>query len=286
MVQLQSCATLVNASTLCLRFKMENTAINQILSGTKPLTELVHNRSGSLFFKALSITLLFMAGFPDDLVQKETKHRNLDLLQKYYRTDEGAEGELLFLPHPFAYDNGTHEPHNLTKKTPPEKSKGRKHTNAVIKSQNSQKTQSHQQATPTSSAATQFGLTGYSSAYTYAMAAFHSMPSQISSQETPHTPNPALSPSNANHRMLLLSQPASTFVPVMYWPPPNAFLPGPYPSTFGYHSFPSAANYMSFQTQPHYNHTKLLEGSGKNDLASDETDSDSDSSCSGCSGHK
>ena len=47
---------------------------------------LVHIRSGSFFFKALGITLLFMAGFPDDLVQRETKYRNLDLLQKYYRS--------------------------------------------------------------------------------------------------------------------------------------------------------------------------------------------------------
>lgn len=46
---------------------------------------LVHVRSGSFFFKALGITLLFMAGFPDDMVQRETKYRNLDLLQKYYR---------------------------------------------------------------------------------------------------------------------------------------------------------------------------------------------------------
>jgi hypothetical protein len=46
---------------------------------------LVHVRSGSFFFKALGITLLFMAGFPDNLVQKETKYQNLDLLQKYYR---------------------------------------------------------------------------------------------------------------------------------------------------------------------------------------------------------
>ncbi|KAG6641680.1 hypothetical protein CIPAW_09G091500, partial [Carya illinoinensis] len=46
---------------------------------------LVHIRSGSFFFKALGITLLFMAGFPDDLVQRETKYRKLDLLQKYYR---------------------------------------------------------------------------------------------------------------------------------------------------------------------------------------------------------
>ncbi|XP_041023213.1 uncharacterized protein LOC121264199 [Juglans microcarpa x Juglans regia] len=46
---------------------------------------LVHIRTRSFFFKALGITLLFMAGFPNDLVQRETKYRNLDLLQKYYR---------------------------------------------------------------------------------------------------------------------------------------------------------------------------------------------------------
>ncbi|RDX81389.1 hypothetical protein CR513_37940, partial [Mucuna pruriens] len=249
---------------------------------------LVHYRSGSFFFKALGITLLFMAGFPDDLVRRETKYRNLDLLQKYYRTDEDAEGEELFLPHPIACDNGTHEPHNLTKKTPPAKSKGRKQANAIIKSHNSQKTPS-QQATPTSSAATQFGLTGYSSAYTYAMAAFHSMPSQKSSQDTSHIPNQGLATCSANvsgNHPMLLPQPASTFVPVMYWPPPNAFLHGPYPSTYGYQSFPSAANYMSFQTRPYYNDPKLLESSGKKDLASDESDSDSDSSSSGCSERK
>ncbi|KAL9325490.1 hypothetical protein ACSQ67_006135 [Phaseolus vulgaris] len=249
---------------------------------------LVHSRSGSFFFKALGITLLFMAGFPDYLVQRETKYRNLDLLQKYYRSDEDAEGEELFLPHSIACDNGTPEPHNLTKKTLPAKSKGKKHPNAIIKSQNSQKTPS-QQAAPTSSAATQFGLTGYSSAYTYAMAAFHSMPSQVSSQDNSHILNPAPANSITNvsgNHGILLPQPASSFLPVMYWPPPNAFLPVPYTSTYGYHSFPTAANYVSIQTQPYLNHPKSLEGSGKNDLASDETDSDTDSSTSGCSEHK
>lgn len=57
---------------------------------------LANIRSGSFFFKALGITLLFMAGFPDDLVRKETKY-NLDLLQKYYRycynCTEGNEKE-------------------------------------------------------------------------------------------------------------------------------------------------------------------------------------------------
>jgi len=121
------------------------------------------------------------------------------------------------------------------------------------------------------------------------MAAFHSMPSQVSSQDISQILNPALANSITNvpgNHGILPPQPASSFVPVMYWPPPNAFLPGPYTSTYGYPSFPSAANYLSIQTQPYFNHPKLLEGSGKNDLASDETDSDTDSSTSGCSGHK
>ncbi|XP_047164110.1 uncharacterized protein LOC124833631 isoform X2 [Vigna umbellata] len=240
---------------------------------------LVHCRSGSFFFKALGITLLFMAGFPDYIVQRETKYRNLDLLQKYYRTDEDAEGEELFLPHSIGCDNGTPEPHKLTKKTLPAKSKGKKNPNVIIKQKNPS-----QQEAPTSSAATEFGLTGYSSAYTYAMAAFHSMPSQVSSQDISHILNPALVNSitnvSGNHGMLP-PQPASSFVPVMYWPPPNAFLPGPYTSTYGYHSFPAAANYLSIQTQPYFNHPKSLEDSRKNDLVSHETNSDTDSSTSG-----
>ncbi|KAK7292410.1 hypothetical protein RIF29_08189 [Crotalaria pallida] len=235
---------------------------------------LVHIRSGSFFFKALGITLLFMAGFPDALVQRETKYQNLDLLQKYYRTDEDAEREELFHPHPISRDNVTHEPKSLTKNTVPAKSKGRKPSNDMIKSHNSQNTPS-QQSTPTSSPLTQFGLTGYSSAHSYAMAAFHSMASNIS-QDT-----------CGGSYCMLAPQPSSTFVPMpmTYWPPPNAFVSGPYPSTYGYQSFPNTPNYMSFHTQPYYNHPtccssvpKLVEGSGKNDLASDETDSDSDSS--------
>lgn len=56
---------------------------------------LVHIRSGSFFFKALGITFLFMAGFPDDLVRRETKYRNLDLLQKYYRYMKLKEFKIL-----------------------------------------------------------------------------------------------------------------------------------------------------------------------------------------------
>ncbi|WJX91334.1 hypothetical protein P8452_73125 [Trifolium repens] len=264
---------------------------------------LVHVRSGSFFFKALGITLLFMAGFPDNLVQKETKYQNLDLLQKYYRTDEDAEGEDLFFQHISAYNDGTHEPQNSTKKVLPAKSKKRMNSNVVIKSDDLQKNPT-QQPTPMkmSSAATQFGLTGYSStpSPTYAMPTtlFHSMPSQIS-QNSSHMPNPALVPYSTNHSSYQMQPPqptaANTFLPVMYWPPPppTAFFPGPYPTTFGYHSLPSTASYMSFQTRPYYyNHPtcnfsleKLLDGRGKSEPASDETESDTDSSGS-CTEHK
>ncbi|OIW00063.1 hypothetical protein TanjilG_26400 [Lupinus angustifolius] len=233
------------------------------------MATLVHIRSGSFFFKAMGITLLFMAGFPGDLVKRETKYRNLDLLQKYYRTDEDAEGEELFLPQIIACDNGTEEAQNLTKKTVSTKPKGRKHSNEISNSHNSKNSPS-QQSKPTSSAATQFGLTGYSTGHSYAnaMAAFHSMASQIS-PNTYHGLHSMLPP-----------QPTSSFVPILYWPPSNAFVPGPYPSTNGYQCFPNTPNYMSFQTQPYYNYptcissvSKLVEGSGKNDLATDESDS-------------
>uniref|UniRef100_A0A7N0UF75 Uncharacterized protein n=1 Tax=Kalanchoe fedtschenkoi TaxID=63787 RepID=A0A7N0UF75_KALFE len=60
---------------------------------------LVHVRGGGFFFKTLGITLLFMAGFSDDVVKKETEYRSLDLLRKYYRTDAETEGQEVFLPH-------------------------------------------------------------------------------------------------------------------------------------------------------------------------------------------
>jgi hypothetical protein len=201
------------------------------------------------------------------------------------------------------FKQGNREPQNSTKKVLPAKSKKRMNSNVVIKSDDLQKNPT-QQPTPMkmSSAATQFGLTGYSSTpsptYAMPMTPFHSMPSQIS-QNSSHMPNPALVPYSTNHSsyQMLPPQPtaASTFLPVMYWPPPppTAFFPGPYPTTFGYHSLPSTASYMSFQTRPYYyNHPtcnfsleKLLDGRGKSEPASDETESDTDSSGS-CTEHK
>ncbi|KAI9123773.1 hypothetical protein K1719_005073 [Acacia pycnantha] len=234
---------------------------------------LVHIRSGSFFFKALGITLLFMAGFPDKIVQRETKYRNLDLLQKYYRTDEDAAEEELFLPHPIAYDShGSAKPQSSSRKPLAAKSGGKKHTNSMNKSQTIHKT-STSKSIPASSGPSQFDLTGYSSSHTLAMAAFHS-------QDTSQLRNN----NNASYQILPPLQPTTAYVPLMYWPPPPSAFP------YAYHqSFPSAASYLSFQSQPHFNHqtysssvtmtTKLLlEGSGKNEVASDQIDSDSGSS--------
>ncbi|OMO64263.1 hypothetical protein CCACVL1_21935 [Corchorus capsularis] len=115
---------------------------------------LVHVRSWSFFFKALGITLLFMAGFPDNFVQRETKYRNLDLLQKYHRTDEDAEGEELFLSHPIDFNT------KLTGKTTSTKPKGKKRTNSSSKSQDSPNASVEQSAPSGSRNATQFGLMG------------------------------------------------------------------------------------------------------------------------------
>ncbi|KAJ7967689.1 Homer protein isoform 2 [Quillaja saponaria] len=254
---------------------------------------LVHIRSGSFFFKALGITLLFMAGFPDDLVQRETKYRNLDLLQKYYRTDEDAEGEELFLPHPIPCDTQiSPEPHHVIRKSISNKTRGRKHTNSISKSPNLARPLVEQSTPSSSTPPTQFGLTGYPSIDTHAMATFQPVQSQVLT-DAPQMSNPVLANSGTqvshNHNLYHMFQPrpANAFMPMMYWPPPTAFPPAPYPSTYGYQSFPSTGNYISFHPWPYYGHPScsssipnLLEGSGKNKVTGEETVSESDNSSS------
>ncbi|KAK8664877.1 hypothetical protein V6N13_084650 [Hibiscus sabdariffa] len=252
---------------------------------------LVHIRSGSFFFKALGITLLFMAGFPDDLVQRETKYRNLDLLQKYYRTDKDAEGEDLFLSHS---DTASPSSEPLTSKTTSTKPKGRRQTNSNSKSHNLPKA-SYQQSVPSSSThPTQFGLMGYTSIQTHAMAAFQNTPSQApadtsrASNTTTKSPGNNISYHNQAPYHLFPPQPANSFMPPMvFWPPPNVFPSGAYPTAYGYRSFPTNANYVSIHPRPYYNHhssscftPKIIEGIQKNASASSERHSDSDSSSS------
>ncbi|GMI93306.1 hypothetical protein HRI_002999900 [Hibiscus trionum] len=254
---------------------------------------LVHIRTGSFFFKALGITLLFMAGFSDDLVQRETKYRNLDLLQKYYRTDKDAEGEELFLSHSNTQTSPSSKP--LILKTTSTKPKGRRQTNYNSKSHNLQKAAAYQQSVPSSSThPTQFGLMGYTSIQTHAMAAFQTTPSQApaNTSRVSNTTTKSLGNNISYHNQtpchLFTPQPANSFMPPMvFWPPPNVFPSGPYPTAYGYQSFPTNANYFSIHPRPYYNHPssncftpKTIEGSRKNVSASSERYSDSDSSSS------
>ncbi|KAA8515505.1 hypothetical protein F0562_018883 [Nyssa sinensis] len=250
---------------------------------------LVHIRSGSFFFKALGITLLFMAGFSDDLVQKETKYRNLDLLQKYYRTDEDAEGEELFLLHPMTSDTQV-SPNSLqlTGKTISTKSKGKKHANSISKPHNLKRASILQSPPSSAAPSTQFGLLGNTSIQTHATTAFQS-PSDSQPISDPVITSSGLkvSYSNQTSYSMFPPHPANAFVPMMYWPPHNAFPPCPYPSSYGYQSFPSTGNFISIHPQSYYSHPssnplipKMVKGTGKNDATSEEADSDSNSSSS------
>ncbi|KAK8273562.1 hypothetical protein V6Z12_D10G014000 [Gossypium hirsutum] len=246
---------------------------------------LVHIRSGSFFFKALGITLLFMAGFPDDIVQRETKYRNLDLLQKYYRTDKDAEGEELFLSHSVASNIAS--PSSQPLKTTSTKTKGKRHTNSNNKSLTLPKALYHQSAPSSSTHPAQFGLMGYTSIQTHAMATFQTTTSQARPNTTKSLGN-NISYHNQTPYHLFPPQPANSFMPMVFWPPPNVFPPGPYPPTYSYRSFPTNANYVSVHPQPYYNHPssscftpKITEGNnGKNVSASSEPDSNSNSSSS------
>ncbi|GMI77511.1 hypothetical protein HRI_001420400 [Hibiscus trionum] len=243
---------------------------------------LVHIRSGSFFFKALGITLLFMAGFPDDLVQRETKYRNLDLLQKYYRTDKDAEGEELFLSH---YNTASPSSQPLTSKTTSTKTRGRRQTNSNSKSHNLPKA-SHQQSAPSSSThAAQFGLMGYTSIQTHGTAAFTTIQSQAAANTsrvlntTTKSIGNDISYHNQTPYHLFPPQPANSFMPMVFWPPLNAFPPSPYPTTYGYRSFPTNANYLAIHPRPYYNHpSSSCFTPRKNVSTSSEHDRDSDSS--------
>ncbi|KAF5729051.1 hypothetical protein HS088_TW21G01208 [Tripterygium wilfordii] len=253
---------------------------------------LVHIRTGSFFFKALGITLLFMAGFPDDLVQRETKHQNLDLLQKYYRTDEDAKGEELFLPHPETCDTSTANSQLLTGKMILTKLKGKKQTNHVNKPANSQKSSALQYEPSNTAPPAQFGLMGYNPIHAQPVASFLPMPS-LSPAEISAIPKPVITGSvstvphsNQTPYHMFPPQPPSVFMPMIYWPPPSAFPPSSYLSTYGYQSFPSIGSYMSTHPQPYYNPScspfipKMVEDHKKTDIAPEEASTDSASSSS------
>lgn len=236
---------------------------------------LVHVRSGSFFFKALGITLLFMAGFTDQLIQKETKYRSLDLLQKYYRKDEDAEGEKLFLEHPET--SNTQAAFKLDQSTAKKistKFKPKRHSHAAYKPPNSERSLRYLQSVNTS-CAPQFGLVGYNSIHTQAPGvdkassskpAFNNHPSNISSS------NPG------SYNMFPPHQPVNGFIPMMYWP---------HPSTYAYAPLPSSASYFSVHPNSCYTYPpshsffpKIVGGTGRTNAVSEESGDDSGSSSS------
>lgn len=180
-----------------------------------------------------------------------------------------------------------------TGKTVLTKARGRKKTSSNAKPNNLQRS-SAQHSTPSSSAPpTQFGLMGCNSIHTQSMAAVQPMPSQTSADtleiSNPVIPSTATNVSFRNQTPyhVFPQQQANAFLPIMYWPPPNPFPPGPYPSTYGFPSFPSTANYISIHQQPYYSHPSSspfspnkVAGTLKNNAALVEADSDSDSSSS------
>ncbi|XP_023542600.1 uncharacterized protein LOC111802457 isoform X1 [Cucurbita pepo subsp. pepo] len=244
------------------------------------MARLANPRSGSFFFKALGITLLFMAGFPDDLVRKETKYRNLDLLQKYYRTDKDAVGEELFLARSTADSNDDKfVQEQLAGNTISTKSRGKKQTSTSEQPGSSDKTAPH-----LASSSTKFGSVGYTSIQTRAMAAFQSLPSPSQTPIESNHPISSCAVASYQNQNPLNYFPPNAFVPLMYWPPPNSFNPGLYPSAYTYHSFPYSGNFISFN-QPHCSFPcspfmpKAMEDAKNEDL-SEETDSNSDTTSS------
>nr|XP_009769825.1 PREDICTED: uncharacterized protein LOC104220621 [Nicotiana sylvestris] len=193
---------------------------------------LVHIRSGSFFFKALGITLLFMAGFPNDLVQRETKYKKLDLLQKYYRTDEDAKREELFLSHTET-DTINISPNSQQGKKVSTKSKSKRE--AISKSKTSEKATIIHSEPSCSATPAPFGLMNFASS-----------PSQIniavpSSQAPVDMPKPVMANTASNipyHNQcsypVVPMYPPHSVVPLVYWPQRNVFPTCPYPSSYRY----------------------------------------------------
>ncbi|KAI6704046.1 hypothetical protein NL676_013182 [Syzygium grande] len=236
---------------------------------------LVHVRSGSFFFKALGITLLFIAGFTDHLIQKETKYRSLDLLQKYYRKDEDADGEKLFLEH--QETTNTQAALKLDQSTTKKfstKFKPKRQSHAAHKPSNSERSLGCLQSV-TTSCAPQFGLVGFNSIHTQAPGVDKASSSKLAINNNAGSmsfTNPTL------YNVLPPHQPINGFIPMMYWPPP---------STYAYASLPSSASYFSLHPHSCYTYPpshsffpNIDRGTGKTDAVSEESGDDSKSSSS------
>ncbi|MCD7451040.1 hypothetical protein HAX54_009405 [Datura stramonium] len=251
---------------------------------------LIHIRSGSFFFKALGITLLFMAGFPNDLVQRETKYKNLDLLQKYYRADEDAEREELFLSH--SETDAINVSPNFQQEKKASKSKSKRE--AISKMKTSEEIPSptiHSEPLCSAPPPKPFGLMGYTSS-----------PSQmtipIMSYQAPEDTREPVMANTASiihyHNQcsypVIPIYPTNSVMPFVYWPQPNAFTPFPYPSSYRYIAPGSCIPVQTYSSYySHMCHNPLIPetlGTEKQNGASNEAKRESNSSSSSTDSRK
>ncbi|KAG6553149.1 hypothetical protein Mapa_005208 [Marchantia paleacea] len=256
---------------------------------------LVHIRTGSFFFKALGITLLFMAGFPDDLVRKETKYRNLDLLQKYYRSDEDAKQDILFHPYPtFVPQQNSIAGPSIPHKTSPlgPKTIGKKGPPLIL-SKPPNTTQTVPRYLQLMSTRTPLNLPfrGPPVAFPPALPPVPTVPPTSGTPGIPSSPG-SLPPPFMYPGYAPVQRAPNGYPPLPVWPPVNNYptLPGAYPPQHPYVYSPYAHS-SQYGAQPFYGppygyppfggHPLNSKKEIKKEVEGSESDSDSDSNSSG-----
>ncbi|GLJ21389.1 hypothetical protein SUGI_0393790 [Cryptomeria japonica] len=260
---------------------------------------LVHIRTGSFFFKALGITLLFMAGFPNDFIQKETKYHNLDLLQKYYRSDEDTEGEELFHTYPILYATQamTNAPSLQGKRVSGQGKLSGKKKPPLLLSKPQMPQKIYMPSISARSMSTRFGLVGFPTFPVTTGAALPSLPHHTfpsasassniaitSSTAFRNSPFPPLPP-YAIFTPFAVQRPPNGVLSMPMWHNVNSYPKNMYPySSYGCQSIPPL--YGFHRSHPYYNHSffssfpsDVKEGMGKHDELN-ESNSDLDGSSS------
>lgn len=231
---------------------------------------LVHIRTGSFFFKALGITLLFMAGFTDDVVRRETKYCNLDLLQKYYRSDLDADGEELFHSYPMFYPLQA----VMTAPTVPaksvltgSKSSGKRQPPVLLsKPPISQAARYVLPVSGRSMSSEQFRSSSFpqvltTSGVTLSLPSPHLHAAPVSATSSimtnisaPTGPLPPLPRPYSMFPPYSVQRPSGSYLSMPAWHHMNSYLPSHYPSSaYGYQAFQPSSQYLSHPSQPYYN---------------------------------
>ncbi|XP_057869821.2 uncharacterized protein LOC131076582 isoform X2 [Cryptomeria japonica] len=264
---------------------------------------LVHIRTGSFFFKALGITLLFMAGFTDDVVRRETKYGNLGLLQKYYRSDEDSQGEELFHPYSMFYPLAMTTAASVSARAVSAAGKSsRKRSHALILSKPpvSHMAQYFPSVSENSMASAQFSPMTFHHTLT-ASGATLPLTSPLIQAASASTTTGIITTIAAGTGPLssmprpfsmfppyVTQRPSGSYLPMPAWHHANSYLPNHYRSSpFGYHAFQPSSHYLSHPSQPYYSRhiipssaSNANTGMGKKSDDLDELESDTESSSS------